>query len=159
MPTQYRTGELPVGDPVHPGAFEEPSNTHQKIHSRKPHNETNQSGEFYEDSKHRKYEVGDTVEYVPVGGPDSQTSRSTGKIERILTSKTAAGDTGVRVNATPDQPQYEVSTKPRGFQFLRPSLEKHTAVTSTSSIPSNPGSKDGAFGAKFRDFLLEMVQT
>ncbi|RPA85754.1 hypothetical protein BJ508DRAFT_193552, partial [Ascobolus immersus RN42] len=54
------------------------------------------------------YEVGDRVQYRPIGGPDSNTSTSTGTIERVLTSKTPAGSTGVSVNASVEEPQYEI---------------------------------------------------
>jgi len=42
-------------------------------------------------------------------GPDSNTGLSTGVIQRVLTTKTPAGDQKVAVNATPEVPQYEVS--------------------------------------------------
>ncbi|RPA74784.1 hypothetical protein BJ508DRAFT_418442 [Ascobolus immersus RN42] len=61
-----------------------------------------------------KYRAGQTVEYRPIGGPDSNTGLSTGVIQRVLTSKTPAGDQQVAVNATPQVPQYEIRNNNTG---------------------------------------------
>ncbi|RPA71164.1 hypothetical protein BJ508DRAFT_109067 [Ascobolus immersus RN42] len=56
-----------------------------------------------------KFQVGDSVEYKPVGGPNSHTSVSTGTVERILTERTAmGGDMDVHINASPEDPRYEI---------------------------------------------------
>ncbi|KAF8463106.1 hypothetical protein BDZ91DRAFT_732504 [Kalaharituber pfeilii] len=55
-----------------------------------------------------KYKEGQQVEYKPVGGRESNTSSSTGVIERVLTEDTPAGDTGVTVKASEDSPRYEI---------------------------------------------------
>ena len=41
-------------------------------------------------------------------GRDSNTSSSTGIIERVLMEDTQAGSTGVTVHANPEHPRYEV---------------------------------------------------
>lgn len=43
-----------------------------------------------------------------VVGRDSNTSSSTGTIERVITEETHAGSTGVTVKADPEHPKYEV---------------------------------------------------
>jgi len=80
-----------------------------------------------------KYKEGQKVEYKPVGGMvflfffhirrlgacaltvlfsclgrDSNTSSSTGIIERVITEDTPAGSTGVTVKADVEHPRYEV---------------------------------------------------
>ena len=74
-----------------------------------------------------KFQQGQQVEYKPVGGQwrwlivpnraneryirigrDSNTSSSTGTIERVLTEDAPAGSTGVTVRASEENPRYEV---------------------------------------------------
>ncbi|KAM7199708.1 Protein of unknown function (DUF2945) domain containing protein [Naviculisporaceae sp. PSN 640] len=52
------------------------------------------------------YELGMTVRYRPVGGPDSNTSESVGKITHILTEP--GQQAGRNVNASMENPRYEV---------------------------------------------------
>ncbi|RPA75140.1 hypothetical protein BJ508DRAFT_332423 [Ascobolus immersus RN42] len=80
---------------------------------------------FKEDIHNIPFREGQTVEYVPIGGPNSHTSMSTGRIERVLTSKAQAGDKNVRVNATKDQPQYEI---------LNDNTQKRTALKGKNLI-------------------------
>ncbi|KAF8420473.1 hypothetical protein EV426DRAFT_675410 [Tirmania nivea] len=61
-----------------------------------------------------KYKEGQQVEYKPVGGRDSNTSSSTGTIERVITEDAPAGSTGVTVKADPEHPRYEVKNDKTG---------------------------------------------
>ncbi|KAJ3721693.1 hypothetical protein EV361DRAFT_561009 [Lentinula raphanica] len=54
------------------------------------------------------YEPGDHVQYKAVGGGVGTTSTTTGEVEEVVTHKQPAGDTGVRVNASPDDPRYVI---------------------------------------------------
>lgn len=79
----------------------------------------------------------------------------------MLTTKTNAGDKNVRVNASEEEPQYEVRST------LRPRLENLKlggVVGSERSVGSEVGEKrrEGkmeGMGSRFREFLLELVQT
>ncbi|KAJ3750720.1 hypothetical protein DFH05DRAFT_109877 [Lentinula detonsa] len=54
------------------------------------------------------YETGDHVQYQAVGGGRGTTSTTTGEIEEVITQKQPAGETGVRVNASSDDPRYVI---------------------------------------------------
>ncbi|KIK62765.1 hypothetical protein GYMLUDRAFT_242409 [Collybiopsis luxurians FD-317 M1] len=53
------------------------------------------------------YETGDHVQYQPVGGGNVSTTTQ-GEITEVVTSKQPAGDAGVRVNASADDPRYVI---------------------------------------------------
>ncbi|KAF7361467.1 DUF2945 family protein [Mycena sanguinolenta] len=55
-----------------------------------------------------EYAVGDHVEYQAVGGGTVTNSTTTGEITEVVTSKAPAGETGVKVNATKDDPRYVI---------------------------------------------------
>lgn len=61
-----------------------------------------------------KFKEGQQVEYKPVGGRDSNTSSSTGTIERVITEDSPAGSTGVTVKADPEHPRYEIRNSNTG---------------------------------------------
>ncbi|KAI1189650.1 hypothetical protein F5B17DRAFT_390824 [Nemania serpens] len=53
-----------------------------------------------------KYESGQNVRYKPVGGPDSNTSESTGVIKGVLTEPGTQASRNVQ--ASENEPRYEV---------------------------------------------------
>ncbi|KXX81642.1 Uncharacterized protein prl65 [Madurella mycetomatis] len=53
------------------------------------------------------FKTGQTVRYKPVGGPESNTSESVGKITGVLTEP--GQQAGRNVNASADSPRYEAS--------------------------------------------------
>ncbi|KAJ7235611.1 hypothetical protein B0H12DRAFT_1141323 [Mycena haematopus] len=55
-----------------------------------------------------EYAVGDHVEYQAIGGGNVANSTTTGEITDVVTSKEPAGDTGVKVNASKDDPRYVI---------------------------------------------------
>lgn len=57
-----------------------------------------------------QYKTGQSVRYKPVGGPDSNTSESTGKITGVLTQPGVQADRNVQ--ASREEPRYEVSLPP-----------------------------------------------
>lgn len=57
-----------------------------------------------------QYKTGQTVRYKPVGGPDSNTSESTGKIIDVITEPGVQADRNVQ--ASSDDPRYEVRCSP-----------------------------------------------
>ncbi|KAI9793236.1 MAG: hypothetical protein M1816_000657 [Peltula sp. TS41687] len=59
-----------------------------------------------------KYEVGQTVRYKPVGGPDSNTSESTGVIKDVSTEPTTMTDR--HVDASEESPRYEIENSNTG---------------------------------------------
>ncbi|KAK7041415.1 hypothetical protein VNI00_009281 [Paramarasmius palmivorus] len=52
------------------------------------------------------YEVGDHVEYQAIGGGNVENSTTRGEILKIIESKQPAGESGVQVNASEDEPRY-----------------------------------------------------
>ncbi|KAL4864338.1 hypothetical protein BDV12DRAFT_201206 [Aspergillus spectabilis] len=64
-----------------------------------------------------RYSNGQMVEYKPVGGRDSNTSVSTGKIMSVLTEPGVQADRNVE--ASEDKPRYEIENSNTG---------KHTSV-------------------------------
>ncbi|KAJ8098142.1 hypothetical protein POJ06DRAFT_270121 [Lipomyces tetrasporus] len=54
------------------------------------------------------YKEGQSVSYKPVGGPESNTAESIGKITRVITESETGGNTGVRVRASAEAPRSEV---------------------------------------------------
>ncbi|KAI1457090.1 hypothetical protein F4805DRAFT_458041 [Annulohypoxylon moriforme] len=52
-----------------------------------------------------QYKTGQSVRYKPVGGPDSNTSESTGRITDVLTKPGVQADRNVQASA--DEPRYE----------------------------------------------------
>ncbi|PVF97150.1 hypothetical protein CPB86DRAFT_786137 [Serendipita vermifera] len=54
------------------------------------------------------YRPGDHVECYAIGGATggNEQSSTTGEIVDVITSKQPAGETGVRVNASEDEPRY-----------------------------------------------------
>ncbi|KAI0841723.1 hypothetical protein F5Y06DRAFT_293421 [Hypoxylon sp. FL0890] len=59
-----------------------------------------------------QYKVGQTVRYKPVGGPDSNTSESTGKITGVLTEPGVQADRNVQASA--EDPRYEIQNDNTG---------------------------------------------
>ncbi|KAI1757738.1 hypothetical protein F4782DRAFT_525551 [Xylaria castorea] len=59
-----------------------------------------------------KYSNGQSVRYKPVGGPDSNTSESTGKIMDILTEPGMQADR--HVQASRQEPRYEIQNDNTG---------------------------------------------
>ncbi|KAI0460319.1 hypothetical protein F5B21DRAFT_359 [Xylaria acuta] len=59
-----------------------------------------------------KYSSGQTVRYKPVGGPDSNTSESTGKIMDVLTEPGMQADR--HVQASRQEPRYEIQNDNTG---------------------------------------------
>ncbi|KAL4977673.1 hypothetical protein BDW66DRAFT_132182 [Aspergillus desertorum] len=59
-----------------------------------------------------RYSNGQTVEYKPVGGRDSNTSKSTGKIKSVLTEPGRQADRNV--DASEDNPRYEIENSNTG---------------------------------------------
>lgn len=59
-----------------------------------------------------KYQVGQKVRYKPVGGPDSQTSESTGTIKQVITEPGTMSD--LNVDASPEEPRYEIENSNTG---------------------------------------------
>ncbi|KAI0881910.1 uncharacterized protein GGS22DRAFT_171050 [Annulohypoxylon maeteangense] len=55
-----------------------------------------------------QFKTGQSVRYKPVGGPDSNTSESTGRITDVLTKPGVQADRNVQASA--DEPRYEVGT-------------------------------------------------
>lgn len=116
MPQQYKTVRVPI-DATSPSSSEystdaetpTPTPSHRETHQ--THSSSAQPGPAA-NAEHPgegiEYSVGQKVQYKPVGGRDSQTSISTGTVERVLTSKEQAGDKKVRVNASEREPQYEI---------------------------------------------------
>ncbi|KAF7121912.1 hypothetical protein CNMCM5793_009466 [Aspergillus hiratsukae] len=64
-----------------------------------------------------QYREGEKVHYKPVGGPESKTSESVGTIQQVSTQPTEM--TGRRVQASEDEPRYEIKNDRTG---------KHTAI-------------------------------
>ncbi|KAJ3803721.1 hypothetical protein F5876DRAFT_84596 [Lentinula aff. lateritia] len=54
------------------------------------------------------YEAGDHLQYQAIGGGKGTTSTTEGEIQEVITHKRPAGDTGVKVNATPEDPRYVI---------------------------------------------------
>ena len=59
-----------------------------------------------------QYQKGQTVRYKPVGGPDSNTSESTGKITDVLTEPGVQAERNVQ--ASEDRPRYEIVNENTG---------------------------------------------
>ncbi|KAF6749875.1 hypothetical protein DFP72DRAFT_1072787 [Ephemerocybe angulata] len=59
-----------------------------------------------------QYKKGDTVSYKPVGGPDSNTSETTGTITDVLTEPGRQADRNVQ--ASEDDPRYEIENSNTG---------------------------------------------
>ncbi|KAL5341008.1 hypothetical protein BJX70DRAFT_360110, partial [Aspergillus crustosus] len=59
-----------------------------------------------------RYSNGQRVEYKPVGGPDSNTSVSTGKVMSVLTEPGVQADRNVE--ASKDKPRYEIENSNTG---------------------------------------------
>ncbi|GAP87814.1 hypothetical protein SAMD00023353_2801570 [Rosellinia necatrix] len=59
-----------------------------------------------------KYSTGQTVRYKPVGGPDSNTSESTGIIKDVLTEPGVQASRNVQ--ASHDEPRYEIQNENTG---------------------------------------------
>ncbi|OTA68776.1 hypothetical protein K449DRAFT_323175 [Hypoxylon sp. EC38] len=53
-----------------------------------------------------RYQKGQMVTYKPVGGPDSNTLESIGRINNVLTEPGKQADRNVQ--ASPDNPRYEI---------------------------------------------------
>ncbi|KAG8851964.1 hypothetical protein FRB96_008979 [Tulasnella sp. 330] len=61
------------------------------------------------------YQVGDKVEYHPIGGGSENTSTSTGEIMKVITSEEAAGTTGnVTHGASENEPHYLIKNDNTG---------------------------------------------
>ncbi|GAB1313666.1 hypothetical protein MFIFM68171_03876 [Madurella fahalii] len=58
------------------------------------------------------FKPGQTVRYKPVGGPDSNTSESVGKIMGVLTEP--GQQAGRNVNASAENPRYEIENSNTG---------------------------------------------
>ncbi|KAI9373918.1 hypothetical protein BJX61DRAFT_541280 [Aspergillus egyptiacus] len=59
-----------------------------------------------------RYQNGQTVEYKPVGGPESRTSVSTGTIKSVLTEPGQQADRNVA--ASEENPRYEIENTNTG---------------------------------------------
>ncbi|KAI0910308.1 hypothetical protein F4824DRAFT_442204 [Ustulina deusta] len=59
-----------------------------------------------------KYANGQTVRYKPVGGPDSNTSESTGVITNVLEEPGVQADRNVQASA--QEPRYEIQNDNTG---------------------------------------------
>ncbi|KAK3944447.1 hypothetical protein QBC46DRAFT_374342 [Diplogelasinospora grovesii] len=59
-----------------------------------------------------EYKPGQTVRYKPVGGPDSNTSESTGVIKGVLTEP--GQQAGRNVQASEESPRYEIENSNTG---------------------------------------------
>ncbi|KAI1403984.1 hypothetical protein F4819DRAFT_505232 [Hypoxylon fuscum] len=59
-----------------------------------------------------QYKTGQSVRYKPVGGPDSNTSESTGKITGVLTQPGVQADRNVQ--ASREEPRYEIQNDNTG---------------------------------------------
>ncbi|KAL4932446.1 DUF2945 domain-containing protein [Aspergillus undulatus] len=59
-----------------------------------------------------RYSNGQMVSYRPVGGPDSNTSTSTGTIKSVLTESGKQADRNVQ--ASSDNPRYEIENSNTG---------------------------------------------
>ncbi|RDW67271.1 DUF2945 domain-containing protein [Aspergillus mulundensis] len=59
-----------------------------------------------------RYQNGQMVEYKPVGGRDSNTSKSTGTIKSVLTESGRQADRNV--DASQDKPRYEIENSNTG---------------------------------------------
>ncbi|KAJ8076078.1 hypothetical protein PM082_022063 [Marasmius tenuissimus] len=57
-------------------------------------------------SSSKSYKVGDHVEYQAIGGGNVENSTTSGVIVDIIDEKRPAGDTGVQVNASEDEPRF-----------------------------------------------------
>lgn len=56
-----------------------------------------------------EYEVGDQVQYQAIGGGNQvANSTTTGEIVEVVDSKRPAGETGVKVNASKEDPRYVI---------------------------------------------------
>ena len=62
----------------------------------------------------QEFKEGDHVEYHPIGGGQENTATTTGTIKKILTEKQPAGETGVQVNASDDEPRYLIENDKTG---------------------------------------------
>ncbi|ROT38437.1 hypothetical protein SODALDRAFT_339845 [Sodiomyces alkalinus F11] len=58
------------------------------------------------------YKTGDQVRYKPVGGPESQTSESTGIIKDVLTEPGRQAQRNVQ--ASEEEPRYEIENSNTG---------------------------------------------
>ncbi|KAI2626666.1 hypothetical protein GGR54DRAFT_480102 [Hypoxylon sp. NC1633] len=58
------------------------------------------------------YKKGQSVRYKPVGGPDSNTSESTGRITGVLTEPGVQADRNVQASA--EEPRYEIQNDNTG---------------------------------------------
>ncbi|KIK61885.1 hypothetical protein GYMLUDRAFT_243048 [Collybiopsis luxurians FD-317 M1] len=56
------------------------------------------------DNTSATYEVGDHVQYQAVGGSNVPNSTTQGEVTEVITGKESAGETGVQVNASTDDP-------------------------------------------------------
>jgi len=109
MPSkEYKTVRVPVNSST-PGeevSYSEGTNLQDRGSNSPPKPQSS--------STRTEYQAGQNVEYKPIGGPNSNTSVSTGTIERVITSKQPAGDTKVSVNASEDNPRYEIKNNHTG---------------------------------------------
>ncbi|KAI5810365.1 hypothetical protein BZA77DRAFT_271719 [Pyronema omphalodes] len=60
-----------------------------------------------------QYNQGDHVEYHPIGGRHG-TSTSTGVIQHVLTEPEVAGDQKQHINASKEEPKYEIKNDKTG---------------------------------------------
>ncbi|KAG7099366.1 hypothetical protein E1B28_001222 [Marasmius oreades] len=56
----------------------------------------------------QEYEPGDHVQYQAIGGGNASNSTTTGEVVEVVESKRPAGETGVKVNASKDDPRYVI---------------------------------------------------
>ncbi|KAI5803364.1 hypothetical protein DFH27DRAFT_610416 [Peziza echinospora] len=78
-----------------------------------------------------KFSMGMNVEYKPVGGRNSNTSSSTGVIQRVLTEDGMAGSTSVNVKASEESPRYEIKNNKTG----KTSAVKEENILKEASTP------------------------
>ncbi|KAJ4485852.1 hypothetical protein J3R30DRAFT_3697276 [Lentinula aciculospora] len=63
------------------------------------------------------YDVGDHVQYKAVGGGKGTTSTTQGEIKEVITHKQPAGDRGLQVNASAEDPRYVIRNDNASFSM------------------------------------------
>ncbi|CAE6385088.1 unnamed protein product [Rhizoctonia solani] len=61
-----------------------------------------------------QYQVGQKVKYTAIGGGNVENSTTTGEIVEVITGSEPAGDSGVTVKATEEEPRYLIKNDNTG---------------------------------------------
>ncbi|CAE6501378.1 unnamed protein product [Rhizoctonia solani] len=61
-----------------------------------------------------KYQVGQKVKYTAIGGGNVENSTTTGEIVEVITGPEPAGDSGVTVQASEEEPRYLIKNDNTG---------------------------------------------